>query len=466
MNTSERTNMRQAISRRQFLRFSALAGAATLAACAAPPVAAPMAPAAEGQPEPSPTEAGLLGEGLVEIEYWHRMGGDAAKILEQFAAEFSQQHEGKIKLISVAQGSIADLNKKIRAAAAGGGLPGVTMGDDYDITQYAASDILVSLDDYVNDPTHGLTQDQIADILPNQFNRHKLDIYGGKMMAFTQGFSAFTTFWNADAFKKAGIEAPPKSWDDFPAHLREVVKANEGMTGWEISGAGDRFISCMKTYGVEWLKPGGEESNFDAPEALEIMTWWRELSDEGLLSIPTQGARDNFIAGKNVYWMDSSGNTAAFSRNVKDFAWDAALPPQRTPAGSAPITETYGPINALPKTTPEKQLAGWMWIKWLLQPENHARYVAVTNYFPSTKSAVNAEALKAYYAENPTARRLVDEVAPHAQILTPHPALTEVRGQITANVVNEVLLKRLTPEEGVKKLKAEADKAIRNAMRA
>jgi ABC-type glycerol-3-phosphate transport system substrate-binding protein len=472
MDTNRMTYAQRKVSRRELLRLSAAAGAITLAACAAPPTAPSATPApAVGQPEgrqptPDTSRVGTLGDELLEIEYWHRMGGDAAKILEQLAAEFSQQHDGKIKLISVAQGSIADLNKKIRAAAAGGGMPAVTMADDYDVTQYAASDILVPLDDYINDPVNGLTEQEISDILPNQLNRHKLDIYGGKTMAFTQGFSAFTTFWNADALKKAGVEAPPKNWDDFPAHIRDVVKANPGMAGWEISGAGDRFISCMKTYGVEWLKPGGQESNFDAPEALEILTWWRQLSDEGLLSVPTQGARDNFIAGKNVYWMDSSGNTAGFSKNVKTFAWDAAMPPQRTPAGSKLITETYGPVNALPKTSPEKQLAGWMWIKWLLQPEIHARYIAVTNYFPSTKSAVASEVLKAYYESNPTARKLVDEVAPHAEILTPHPALTEVRGQITANVVNEVLLKKLTPEEGVKKLKAEADKAIRNAARA
>lgn len=467
MKENRVTSVRHTTSRREFLRLSAIAGTMALAACAAPPApAAPAASTTQGQPAPTAEGVGNLGTGLLEVEYWHRMGGDAAKILEQLATEFSQQHEGKIKLLSIAQGSIADLNKKIRAAAAGGGMPAVTMGDDYDVTQYAASNILVPLDDYINDPVHGLTQEQIADILTKQFNRHKLAIYGGKTMAFTQGFSAFTTFWNVDALKKAGLEAPPKSWDDFPAHVREVVKANPGMSGWEISGAGDRFISCLKTYGVEWLKPSGEESNFDAPEALEIMTWWRQLSDEGLLSIPTQGARDNFIAGKNLYWMDSSGNTATFLQNVSTFAWDAAMPPQRTPPGSEPITETYGPVNALTKTTPEAQLAGWMWIKWLLQPENHARYIAVTNYFPSTKSAIAAEGLKAYYETNTVARKLVDEVAPYAEILSPHPALTEVRGQITANVVNEVLLKLLSPEEGVKKLKAEADRAIRNAARA
>jgi ABC-type glycerol-3-phosphate transport system substrate-binding protein len=397
----------------------------------------------------------------VKIEYWHRIGGDSAKLLETFAAEFNEQMQGEVEVTSVAQGNIQELNQKIRAAAAGGGMPGATMGDDYDITQYYAADIIVPLDEYIADADHGLSQEQIADILPNQFSRHKLDIYGGKTMAFTQGFSAFTTFWNVDMLKKAGFDAPPASWDEFPDHVRAVSKANGGVPGWLIGGAGDRFISTLKTHGVEWLKPGGQESNFDAPETLEIMTWWRALSDEGLLAVPQESARDAFVAGQSVYFMDSSGNTANFSANLKDFAWGAMLPFQRgTPA---PITETYGPVNAIPKTSAEQQLAGWKWITWLLRPEVHSRWAAATNYFPATKSALGDAALTTYYEGNPTARRLVDEVAPKAQILPPSPALTEVRGQITANVVNEVLLGQLSPEEGVRKLKAEADAAIKRA---
>lgn len=450
------------LSRRTFLvGLASVAGLSMLSGCVAP--AAPAgSTAAEGAA--ASEGIGALGDTLLEIEYWHRQGGDTTTLFETFAAEFSEQSEGKIKLTSIAQGNIQELNQKVRAAAAGGGMPAAVMADDYDVTQYAASGILVPLDDYIADGNYGLTQEQIDDILPNQFIRHKLAIYDDKTMAFTQGFSAFTTFWNQDLLTSAGFDARVTNWDEFPDQVRAVAAANPGVKGWLISGAGDRFISTLKTYGVEWLKEGGEESNFDAPETLEIMTWWRQLADEGLLAVDNENARTAYMAGECTYWMDSSGNTARFSAEVKDFEWNGGMPPQRTPAGSPLVTETYGPVNALPATTSEAQLAGWLWIKWLLQPENHSRMCATTNYFPSTQSAIESATLTAYYETNPTARRLVDEVAPYATILPPSPALTEVRGQITANVVNEVLLGQLSPEEGAKKLKAEADKAIQNAL--
>jgi ABC-type glycerol-3-phosphate transport system substrate-binding protein len=85
-----------------------------------------------------------------------------------------------------------------------------------------------------------------------------------------------------------------------------------------------------------------------------------------------------------------------------------------------------------------------------------------TNYFPSVVSVADSPELQAYYAENTYAAKLVKDIAPLARILSPSPALTQVRGQITADVVNEVLLGRLSPEDGMLKLKAEADEAIQS----
>jgi sn-glycerol 3-phosphate transport system substrate-binding protein len=160
--------------------------------------------------------------------------------------------------------------------------------------------------------------------------------------------------------------------------------------------------------------------------------------------------------------MDSSGNTAGFYNLVKDFKWDAAMPIQGK-AGTT-ITETYGPLNAVPKNDTDKQLAGWLFLRWLCTAGPQSAWVKATNYFPSIKSAADSPELKEYYSKNVVAAKLVKEVAPNARILGPSPALTEVRGQITANVVNEVLLGQLTPDQGVKKLKAEADKAIQRAL--
>ena len=441
--------MTHMLSRRRFVGGSA-AAAATLG-LGQMPAAGALARLARAQ------------DGPTAIDYWHRSTGDAAAEWEKLAAAFNEEMAGTVEVTAIAQGDIQELNQKIRAAAAGGGMPGATMGDDYDITQYAANEIIVDIEPYLNDPENGLTAEEQADFLPNQLNRHKLAIYDERMMAFPQGFSAFTCFWNADALQAAGFDGPPATWQEFPDHVRAVAAANPGMIGWNIGGAGDRFISVLLTHGVQWLADDRQTSNFDRPEALEIMTWWKALADEGLLAvIDGEDAQNSFISGKSIYYMDSSGNTAEFSQNITDFAWDCGLPPQGAD-NPDPVTETYGPVNAIPTNDEAKQLAGWLWLKWLTTPAAMAQWVMVTNYFPSRVSVAEGPELTAYYEQNPYAAKLVQEVAPLARILSPSPALTQVRGQITADVVNEVLLGRLSPEDGVLKLKSEADAAIAEA---
>lgn len=399
--------------------------------------------------------------GLVEIEYWHRSSGAAADGWAALAERFNAEFDGQIRVTQIPQGDIQELNQKVRAAAAGGGLPAALMADDYDVTQYAANEIIVPLDDFIADPEHGFTQEELDAFLPEQINRHKLAIYDDRTMALPQAFSAFTTWWNVDALANAGFDGPPATWPEFPEHARAVGAANPGMAAWILGGAGDRFISVLKTYGVEWLSDDRTTSNFDRPEVLEIMIWWKELYDEGLLAITTESASELFIAGESAYFMDSSANIRGISE-ITEFSFDAGLPPQG-PNSTEPRTETYGPVNTIPATTPEQQLAGWTWLKWLTSPEPLAQWVTVTSYFPSVPSVVDDPVAAAFYDEFPLARKLVDDVAPYASILSPSPALTEVRGQITADAVNEVLLGRLSPEEGVQKLKAEADAAITRA---
>jgi len=97
-------------------------------------------------------------------------------------------------------------------------------------------------------------------------------------------------------------------------------------------------------------------------------------------------------------------------------------------------------------------------------PAPLASWVTATSYFPSTKSAAEGPALKEFYGQSAPAAKALREIAPNARILTPSAALTQVRGQIVADAVNQVLFGQLTPDAGVKKMKAEADKAVREAL--
>ena len=63
------------------------------------------------------------------------------------------------------------------------------------------------------------------------------------------------------------------------------------------------------------------------------------------------------------------------------------------------MIDIYGADVMIPATTPETQLAAWIFIKWYTSPEVQADWVRASNYFPTR--AGTAEFLGDYISENP-----------------------------------------------------------------
>ena len=54
-----------------------------------------------------------------------------------------------------------------------------------------------------------------------------------------------------------------------------------------------------------------------------------------------------------------------------------------------PAINAYGPSLFVLESTPEEQLASWIFLKWLLEPENQARLVQATGGFPLRESVLD-----------------------------------------------------------------------------
>ncbi len=67
--------------------------------------------------------------------------------------------------------------------------------------------------------------------------------------------------------------------------------------------------------------------------------------------------------------------------------------------GDKPVMDIYGPSFFVVKSTPEKQLASWLFLKWFTQPENQAKWAKVSGYLPTRASTIDY--LKDYLNENP-----------------------------------------------------------------
>jgi multiple sugar transport system substrate-binding protein/sn-glycerol 3-phosphate transport system substrate-binding protein len=49
--------------------------------------------------------------------------------------------------------------------------------------------------------------------------------------------------------------------------------------------------------------------------------------------------------------------------------------------------DLYGASVSIPRSSPQKQLAAWLFIKWFSEPQQQAQWAHVSKYFPVRKAA-------------------------------------------------------------------------------
>jgi ABC-type glycerol-3-phosphate transport system substrate-binding protein len=283
------------------------------------------------------------------------------KAVEAAVTRFNQMDNGGVTVNAVFQGTFDQQLAKIRAAAAGGGLPQVATVRESDVAQFNSSALIVVLDPYVKDPDNGMTPQQLDDFYPGVMGRTRLPVYGNQTLSWPLGNTAAACFYNLDLLHRAGINDPPTTWDQVLAAAM-AVKSSTGQPTWDFRAdqAGPIFIDVLWTYGVPWLSSDGKSTNFDNPAALKVLQMFRQMLDDGTMVVSTTAEQD-FPNGRGAMIWASSGNIVNYFNQIKTFEWTIELVPHNT--GSEPITEMYGSVDTMFKGTPDQQLASWIFMK-------------------------------------------------------------------------------------------------------
>jgi len=91
----------------------------------------------------------------------------------------------------------------------------------------------------------------------------------------------------------------------------------------------------------------------------------------------------------------------------------------------------YGASVSMPKTTPERELATWLFLKYYTSPEVQAEWAPLSGYFPVRASV--ADSLTDYFAENPAYKTAFD-MLPYGKFEPPVPGYDFVRAKVAEAV--------------------------------
>ncbi|NKC05020.1 ABC transporter substrate-binding protein [Brucella haematophila] len=225
-------------------------------------------------------------------------------------------------------------------------------------------------------------------------NGLKLAVIEGKSYGVPYTFSTPVLFYNADLFRKAGLdpEKPPRNWDELKQDALAIKNAGNmgfaaGITGpanydWLLQGV-------VRSNGGEVISRDRKTLKFAEPEAVEAVKMLRDLHDVGVYeNLDFNSQLENMAAGKVGMYLMTSAIQGALIAGAKDkFELRAAPMPQFGDKPTRP--NNSGSALTIHTDDPLKQRAAWELTKFLTSKHGYTIVTSEIGYLPLRPDIVN-----------------------------------------------------------------------------
>lgn len=380
-----------------------------LAACSQTPPSAPDAPTARTpapaasktatpRPRSSPTfpataavtqlevdENELSG---LEIAFWHSWDGAAGAELDRLVQEFNRGNEWKIQVRPEYQGSLDQLAEKMRLIASGEPGPQLVAAYLYQALNWGGESELATLDPYVNDPVWGLSTVEQEDFFPSIW---QAEVIQGERLGIPALRSAQFLYYNQTWASELGFAQAPQNWSQLEQQVCAASQAlrgddslvNDGLGGLAVTTDYSASLSWMAGFGAE-IVDDSRNYRLDTPQVENTFEALRKLSESGCAWLVEAGSPLESFAGRESLittgsLLEAPAMEQALQRTGSTDQW--AMMPFLGPDGRATLTH-YGPAYMILSSTPEEELAAWVFVRWLLAPEQQARWIEASGGLP------------------------------------------------------------------------------------
>ncbi|MFC4035287.1 extracellular solute-binding protein [Streptomyces polygonati] len=176
------------------------------------------------------------------------------------------------------------VEQKFKAAAQSGkGAPDVIRTDVGLIPEYAALHYIAPLDG-----TAALEDTQ--DFVPGPLDTTR---YEGKTYGVPSVTDTLGLLYNKDVFARAGIAAPPATWDELIADAARVKAKVPGVTGTYVNPDAYFLLPLLFGENADLADPAAKKITVNSPEAVKAVTEAKKIYDTSSLKVDFASAYDN-----------------------------------------------------------------------------------------------------------------------------------------------------------------------------
>jgi len=408
--------------------------ALVLGACAkpTPPAAETPTPAVE---EPAPaveepaTEEPVAEEPAVEdpwagvvpakeIVWWHQHTGEAREAaIAKIISDFNANNEFGITVTAEYAGGYGDIFNKMLPILNTPDVPDVVVGYQNQVATYQLADAMFDMNELIDHPTYGLTKEEQEDFFPGFFAQDVLSVFDNQRLGLAPNRSMEVMYYNMDWLKELGYDAPPTTPEEFKEMACKAAEtpfsgATEGAAspiGYELSIDTSRFASWTFAFGGDMFDYENNQFTLNSDAAVNAWTFIQSLFADGCARLVTEnyGDQTDFGNGTLLFTVGSSSGLPYYAKAVEadgtPFEWSVAAIPHTT---ADPVQNIYGASVSIPKSTPERELAAWLFVKYYTSAEVNAEWAKASGYFP-VKQSVAAQFTDVFEA-NPAYKTAFD----------------------------------------------------------
>jgi multiple sugar transport system substrate-binding protein len=405
-----------------------------------------------------------------KIVFWHNHTRGRQQALQAIVEAFNRTNPYRITVTQENQGRYEDIFHKMLGLLNTPDVPDVVVAYQNQAATYQLGGALVDLTSLVNSPKWGLSQEEQDDFFPAFFHQDLFPTFQKARLGLAPNRSTEVLYYNAAWLSELGHSAPPTTPEQFKLIACQAAKtpfsramgAGSSM-GYVFDVDASRLASWVFAFGGEIFEAQQLSYTYNSPAAQQAVTFLRALHEDGCAATVSEpfGDQTDFSTGRVLFTTGSSSGLPFYQDAVDKgarFPWSVAALPHTTPT---PVMNVYGASVSLPKTTPQRQLAAWLFVKYYTSPPVQAQWGIAANYFPVRRSA--AASLQEYFQHNPAYKAAFDLLA-FSKYEPPVPGYDFVR-DFAAKAMVAIVTQGAEVQMTLNKLNKESNAILQEQMR-
>lgn len=243
----------------------------------------------------------------------------------------------------------------------------------------------------------------------------------GKLYALPFAVSMSLVYYNADLVRQVGgdPENMPTDWDGILALAGKISDLGPDYAGMYIPYSAGwygawYFQGVLFGHGGEMLQPGADKVALgEDPTWQTAVDLYRRMAEEGgMLAMADQAQRQQFIAGRMGFVIDSISRLYNFETSIGDrFELGTSPHPLGAANGRLPTGGNVGAITQAAAQDPAVLDAAWRWLKFASGPYGTTQVIKLVGYTPVNVLALeDPDLLQGYFDTRPLHRTAVEQI--------------------------------------------------------